>query len=63
MVAADIKEGSANITLKQEMPKEITEVLNKKITEIIPSIKKLNFITKKEVKETPLKNTEKETKK
>ena len=62
-IEADIKEGSANITLKQEMPKEITEVLNKKITEIIPSIKKLNFITKKEVKETPLKNTEKETKK
>jgi FKBP-type peptidyl-prolyl cis-trans isomerase 2 len=69
-LTAEIKEGTATITLKQELPKELTEILNKKISEIIPSVKKLNFTVKQEPvkkpdtsKETPLKDTEKETKK
>jgi len=50
-VKAEIKEDKAKITVKTEIPKEAQEQLNKKVSELIPSIKKLEFeIAKKEEK-------------
>lgn len=49
-ITIDLKEGNAAIKIKKDIPKEIKENLNKKITEIIPSIKKVEFIITKEQK-------------
>jgi len=38
-----IEEGTAKASLKKEIPKEASEMLNKKITELIPNIKKLEL--------------------
>ena len=40
---AEITGSNAKIILKKEIPKEAQETLNKKITELIPSIKKTEF--------------------
>jgi len=47
---AEIKEGNAKITLKTEIPNEAKEKLSEKITELIPSIKKTEFIIEKKEK-------------
>ena len=49
-VDVELKEGNADIKLKKDIPKEAKDQLNKKITELIPSIKKANFIIKEEAK-------------
>ena len=40
---AEIINGNAKISLKKEIPKEAKERLSKKITELIPNIKKIEF--------------------
>lgn len=47
---AEINEGNAKISIKIEIPGEVKEQLSKKITELIPSIKKAEFIAEKEQK-------------
>ena len=47
-INVDIKEGKATVTTKMEFPKEATDELAKKIKEVIPSIKDIEF--KKEEK-------------
>ena len=42
-VDVKIEEGTAKASLKKEIPKEASEMLNKKITELIPNIKKLEL--------------------
>ncbi len=44
----ELKEGTAEIKIEKEIPKEIQENISKKITELVPSVKKLNFTVKKE---------------
>jgi len=46
--SAEIKEDNVNITLKTEIHKEAQEKLSEKITELIPSIKKVEFVFEKE---------------
>lgn len=46
----EIKESAAEIKIKKEIPKEIQENISKKLTELIPSMKKIDFI-KEEKKE------------
>ncbi|MBL7055254.1 peptidylprolyl isomerase [Candidatus Woesearchaeota archaeon] len=42
-LSLNIENSKANITLKKEFPKEVSEELSKKITELIPNIKKVEF--------------------
>jgi FKBP-type peptidyl-prolyl cis-trans isomerase SlyD len=42
-IEAEITNGNAKIILKKEIPKEAQETLNKKITVLIPNIKKIEF--------------------
>tara|TARA_Y100000031_G_scaffold92094_1_gene101143 strand:- start:1553 stop:2212 length:660 start_codon:yes stop_codon:yes gene_type:complete len=44
---AEIRENNAKISLKTEIPEEAKEKLSKKITELIPNIKKAEFIIEK----------------
>jgi len=46
--SAEIKENNTKITLKAEIPKEAQDKLSEKITELIPSIKKVEFVFEKE---------------
>jgi len=46
--SVEIKENNAKITLKTEIHKESQEKLSKKITELIPGIKKVEFAFEKE---------------
>jgi len=43
----EINEGNAKITLKTEVPKQAEEKLNEDIIKLIPSIKKVEFVLKK----------------
>lgn len=43
---ADVADGSAKITLKNDVPKEIQERLIGKITELVPEIKKAEFLVR-----------------
>ena len=45
---SEIKESSAEIALKADVPKEVKEELKEKIKEFIPSIKNINFTSKKQ---------------
>lgn len=45
--SAEIKENNAKITLKSEIPKEVMEKLTEKIAELIPNIKKTEFVIEK----------------
>ena len=47
---AEINEGDAKIGLKKEIPKEAEETLSKKIIELIPNIKKVEFAVAKDQK-------------
>lgn len=47
-VNVELKEGTADIKVEKEIPKEIQEKIVKKLTEIIPSVKKAKFTVKKE---------------
>ncbi len=49
-VEAEIKEGKAKVTIKNEIPKDAKEKLIKKIKEIIPKIEDIEFIIKQEKK-------------
>jgi FKBP-type peptidyl-prolyl cis-trans isomerase SlyD len=49
-VDTTLMEGSAKIKLKQDIPKEAKESLTKKVKELIPSIKNVEFIIEKEQK-------------
>lgn len=49
-VKTEISNNNAKITLKTEMPKEAQETLSKKITELIPAIKKVEFTIAKDSK-------------
>jgi len=46
----ELSENNAKITLKTEIPKEAIEKFSKKITELIPNIKKAEFTVEKEEK-------------
>ena len=46
----EIKEGNARITIKKELNKKTKDDLNKKITEVIPVIKEVEFVIEKEGK-------------
>ena len=48
--SSEITEGNAKITIKIEIPNEVKEQLNQKIIELIPNIKKVEFIVEKEQK-------------
>ncbi|MFH2027557.1 MAG: peptidylprolyl isomerase [Nanoarchaeota archaeon] len=48
----DMKENNADVKLKSDIPKEAKDQLNKKISELIPAIKKTEFIIQEEVKKT-----------
>ncbi|MCK5283298.1 MAG: peptidylprolyl isomerase [Nanoarchaeota archaeon] len=50
-IKADVKEGKAAIEFKNEFPKEVQEELRKKLKEIIPSIKEIEFRKTEEKKE------------
>jgi FKBP-type peptidyl-prolyl cis-trans isomerase 2 len=43
-VKVELKEGTAEVKVEKEIPKEIKENIEKKIIELISSVKKLNFI-------------------
>ena len=45
---SEIKGNTAEITLKTNLPKEAREELSEKIKQLIPSIKKINFIARKQ---------------
>ena len=45
-----IEEGNAKVEVKTELNRKVKEEANKKITEAIPTIKKVEFITEKEEK-------------
>lgn len=45
-VDVELKEGAAEVKTEKEIPKKIQEDVSKKIIELIPSVKKLNFIVK-----------------
>lgn len=45
--AVEVTEGTARIMLKKEFPKEAAEMLEKKMKEIIPSVKKIEFAQEK----------------
>lgn len=49
-ITVDVKEDTTQVKLKKEMVNEVKEALNKKIAELIPSIKKIEFIIEKEQK-------------
>ncbi|MFH1642592.1 MAG: peptidylprolyl isomerase [Nanoarchaeota archaeon] len=42
----ELKEGTAKVTLKNDIPKEAKEKLNEKVVELIPNVKKVEFVTK-----------------
>jgi FKBP-type peptidyl-prolyl cis-trans isomerase SlyD len=46
----EINNSNAKISLKNEIPEEVKEKLSKKITELIPNIKKAEFIVTKNEK-------------
>jgi|TARA_Y100000031_G_C8203525_1_gene377458 FKBP-type peptidyl-prolyl cis-trans isomerase SlyD len=46
----DLNEGNAKISLKTEIPKEIHETMENKVKELIPTIKKVEFLVEKEQK-------------
>src|SRR3989344_2003136 len=46
----ELAEGIAKIHVKQKIPEEITKPLQEKVSEIIPQIKKLEFIIPQEIK-------------
>lgn len=45
-IEAELKEGVAEIKVEKELPKEIQKSINKKLVELIPSVKKTNFVIK-----------------
>jgi len=47
---AELKEGNATITLKKDIPEEIKKTINEKATQLISSIKKVEFALKNEAK-------------
>lgn len=50
---AKIDNNNAKINLKKEIPREVQEMLSKKITELIPNIKKVEFTTGENSKDIP----------
>ena len=50
---AKIDNNNAKINLKKEIPREVQEMLSKKITELIPNIKKVEFTTEENSKDIP----------
>jgi FKBP-type peptidyl-prolyl cis-trans isomerase SlyD len=46
----EVKEGNAKVNLKQELNDAVKEGMNKKLTGIIPNIKKIEFVIEKEQK-------------
>ncbi|MEM4336528.1 MAG: peptidylprolyl isomerase [Candidatus Woesearchaeota archaeon] len=46
----NIKDGEAEIKLKINIPEEVKEIIKKRITEIIPEIKKVSFVNKEQQK-------------
>lgn len=49
-VKATVIEGNATVELQMELPKEIQKKIGEKISELIPTVKKVEFIRKKEEK-------------
>lgn len=49
-IKVDIEDGCAKISLKDDIPKELKDIWSTKIAEIIPSVKKMEFITDKQEK-------------
>lgn len=45
--SVEITEGVAKITIPRKIPAEFVKIVEKKVTELIPSIKKIEFIEKK----------------
>ncbi len=54
-IQAEISEGTAKVTIDRKIPEQFVSVIEKKVSEIIPSIKKLEFTEKK--KEEKQQNT------
>jgi len=48
--SVDVKNQEAEITLKMDLPEEIQTTIRKKIEELIPTVKKITFLVKKEDK-------------
>jgi len=46
-VDVKIEEGAAKITLKKEIPKKAQDMITKKLTELVPSVKKIEFLKEK----------------
>jgi FKBP-type peptidyl-prolyl cis-trans isomerase 2 len=46
----EVKEGKATIGIKMELPKEIQEKCSEKVIELVPEIKKIEYIAPKETK-------------
>ena len=45
-VEFELKEGVVEVKIEKEIPKEVKENISKKLIELVPSLKKLNFIAK-----------------
>jgi hypothetical protein len=43
----DIKEGAATVTVKKEFPKELLEILRKRVTSLLPHIRSVEFQAEK----------------
>jgi len=44
----EVKEGTAGIKVKKEVPKELADVIEEQIKKIIPSVKSINFVVEKD---------------
>ena len=48
--SVEIKETDAKITLKTDIPEEAKDEISRKLTELIPSIKKVEFFAERKAK-------------
>ena len=51
-ISIDLSNGTAKVTIKRKIPEQISQVLEKKVLEIIPSIKKVEFAESKQEQNT-----------
>lgn len=47
-----LKDGNAEVVFGQKFPEEIAGIIEKKVTELVPNVKKLSFVTSEEHKHT-----------
>jgi len=61
-ISVEIKEKTATIITKREIPEQVIESITKKLKEIVPSVDKIKFKKEKEKKEKDKESKKKETK-